>query len=96
MACAVAMLYFSIGIHNEGVALRGLRYFSSKDNGAYVNGKKVKSFIKLIKAHVNVTNSATNPADMIRNVVGHLGQPIEVETFAVAIYKNWMTNIGPM
>ena len=94
--CAVALLYFATQIHNDGVPLKGLKTFSSKEDGKVINAKKVKNFIKIVKEYVKMQNLSSNPKDMIRCILANLQQPIQLENKAVSIYELWTKEISPM
>ena len=96
MECAVALLYFGVQVHNEGVALKGLKLLSSKHDGKVISSKKVKTFIKTIKEYVKMQNLSSNPKDMIRCIITNLNQPIQLENQAVSIYELWALEISPM
>lgn len=76
MECAIALLYFASQYHKEGVSLRTLKMF--KDGAKFVNPKKIKNFIKLIKEYVNIDreSTSTNPVNMIRSIVSDLGKKL--------------------
>lgn len=96
MACAVALLYNGVQMHQDGKSLKELCDICPNEKGKHLTEKNVAPFIKLIKAHVNIDNQMTNPKDMIRNIVTNLNQPFLVERTAVDIFEEWMTKNSSM
>jgi len=92
MECSIALLYFASQYHKEGVSLRTLKMF--KHDGKFLNAKKVKNFIKLIKEFVHINSESANPVDMIRTIVSDLDQPIQLENLAIEIYEEWAKTIS--
>jgi transcription initiation factor TFIIIB Brf1 subunit/transcription initiation factor TFIIB len=92
MECAIALLYFASQYNKEGVSLRTLKMF--KHDGKFVNPKKIKNFIKLIKEFVQIHGESANPVNMIRNIISNLGHPIHLENLAIVIYEEWEKTIS--
>ena len=96
MACAVALLYNGVQMHQEGKSLKELCDITVNEKGKHITEKNVTTFIKLIKMHVNMENQMTNPKDMIRNIVSNLNQPFFLERKAGEIYDEWMEKNSSM
>lgn len=96
MACAVALLYKGVQMHQEGKSLKELCDITVSEKGKPIAEKNVTTFIKLIDAHVRMDNQMTNPKDMIRNIVANLNQPYQLEKNAGEIVDDWMAKNSSM